>query len=85
MWIVQLLKTPNAGSKSANAEYSNSSTVWLDYWNFHAGVSWRVDVAWDPRKGEGGETLTLVHAVVSWRVDVAWGPCKRKKEEKREP
>ena len=54
----------------------------LDWTNPHAGVFWRVDVAWGPRKRKGGETLTLVHAGVFWRVDVAWVHI-RGKEEKR--
>ena len=49
------------------------------------GVSWRVDVAWGPRKRKRGETLTLVHAGVYSCGIGAWGPRNRETRRRRNP
>ena len=68
----QVFETNASGSHIEGQTYNISSTRLLDWPKIHAGIPWRVDVAWGPRKRKRGETLTLVHAVVFRRVDVAW-------------
>ena len=86
-YIETLLNYDASAKKSqfTSALYYKSSDLLSDLPQNPRGVSWRVDVAWGPRKRKREETLTLVHAgVYSYGIG-AWGPRNRETRRRRNP